>query len=279
MEMILITRFAIELESSSKFFETREGVEWFNHRLSFFKKTCLPSILNQETRPDLWVIFIAKNKNLHNQLSNETFAFDFIKIVEISQFKAFNEVVSEYLKKHNLSQSITTRLDCDDALFPEYFKTVKSISEKTSSDFLFEPTKGLSVQIENDNITRAAYIQKLLPPFLSFINRTGVNIHVFSFNHDEWPKVFITEKQNKTPLWIQIVHENNISNQFGWGWMVKSVVEINPGKIQYLFKTLDVVKKSSFKLIKANLRHYLYLIQGKFYKKTRNRISFKIGKD
>lgn len=279
MEMILITRFAIELESFSKFFETREGVEWFNHRLSFFKKTCLPSILNQETRPDLWVIFITKNKNLHNQLFNETFAFDFIKIVEIERFTTFKEIVTAFLLENNLLQSITTRLDCDDALFPEYFKTVKSISDKTSSDCLFEPTKGLSLQIEDDTITRAAYIQKLLPPFLSFINRTGVNIHVFSFNHDEWPKVFITEKQNKTPLWIQIVHENNISNQFGWGWMVKSVVEINPGKIQYLFKTLDVVKKSSFKLIKANFRHYLYLIQGKFYKKTRNRISFKIGKD
>jgi hypothetical protein len=263
MEIILITRFAIELESSSKFFETREGVEWFNHRLSFFKKTCLPSILNQETRPDLWVIFITKNKNLHTQLSNETLGFDFIKIVEISQFKAFNEVVSEYLTKHNLSQSITTRLDCDDALFPEYFKTVKSISDKTSSDFLFEPTKGISIQVDEDTITRAAYIQKLLPPFLSFINRTGVNIHVFSFNHDEWPKDFRIYTQNKTPLWIQIIHENNISNQFGWGWMVKSVVEINPGEIQYLFKTFDVVKTSFFRLIIANLRNYLCRIRRK----------------
>jgi hypothetical protein len=279
MEMILITRFAIELKSSSKFFETREGIEWFIHRLSFFKKTCLPSVINQEILPDLWLIFMSENKSLHTQLSNETLGFDFIKIIQISQFKAFNEVVSEYLTKHNRSRSITTRLDCDDALFPKYIKTVKSISEKKSSDCLFEPTKGLCIQVENDTITRAAYIQKLLPPFLSFINRTGDNIHVFSFNHDEWPKVFITEKQNKTPLWIQIVHENNISNQFGWGWMVKSVVEINPEGIQYLFKTLDVVKTSSFKLIKVNVRHYLCLIQGKFYKKTGKRISLKIRKD
>lgn len=279
MKMILITRFAIELESSSKFFETKEGVEWFNHRLSFFKKTCLPSILNQVTRPDLWVIFITKNRNIHTKLSNETLGFDFIKIVEIEKFTAFKEIVSAFLLKDNLSQSITTRLDCDDALFPEYFKTVKSISDKTSSDCLFEPSKGLSLQVEDETITRAAYIQKLLPPFLSFINRTGDNIHVFSFNHDEWPKVFITEKQNKTPLWIQVVHENNISNQFGWGWMVKSVVEINPGEIQHLFTTLDVVNKSSIKLIKVNFRHCLYLIQEKFYKRTRNRKSLKIGKD
>ena len=257
MKMILITRFAIELDSSSKFFETREGVEWFKHRLSFFKKTCLPSIINQEILPDLWLIFISKNQNLHTQLSNETLGFDFIKIVQISQFKAFNEVVSEYLKKHNLSQSITTRLDCDDALFPEYFKTVKSISEKTSCDFLFEPTKGISIQVDEDTITRAAYIQKLLPPFLSFINRTGVNIHVFSINHDEWSKDFRIYTQNKTPLWIQIVHERNISNKFGWGWMVNSVVEINPEKTQHLFKTLDVVKTSFFRLIIANLRNYL----------------------
>lgn len=261
MKMILMTRFAIELDSSFNFFETREGAEWFDNRLSFFKKSCLPSIINQEILPDLWVIFITENKTFHTRLSSETSAFDFIEIVQIKQFRAFKEVVSEYLSKFNLLQSITTRLDCDDALFPEYFKNIKSVSDYISSDCLFEPTKGLSIQLDRGIITRAAYIQKLLPPFLSFINRTGDNIHVFSFNHDEWPIDFRIYTQNKEPLWVQIVHESNISNQFGWGWMVKSVFEINPEKIRHLFMTLDVAKKSFFELIMANISHYLCLIR------------------
>ena len=253
MKTILITRFAIELDSSFTFFESKEGIDWFNQRLSLFKKTCLPSIINQELMPNLWLIFIMKNDYISSELSNVIKGIDFIKIVEIEQSKPFNEIVSDYLLKMNLSKSITTRLDCDDALFPEYFKVLQSVSNDKSFDCLFEPTKGLSLKIENNTITRAAYIKKLLPPFLSFINISGQSRHVFSFNHDEWPADFNKETLDNIPLWIQISHNKNISNQFGWGWMVKSVLEVNPRKIQKLFANLDVVKVSHFNRLKSNL--------------------------
>jgi len=261
MKTILITRFAIELDSSFMFFESKEGIDWFNQRLSLFKKTCLPSIINQELLPNLWLIFIMKNDYISSELSNVIKGIDFIKIVEIEQYKPFNEIVTEHLLEMNHSKSITTRLDCDDALCPEYFKVLQAVSSDKSFDCLFEPTKGLSLRIENNTITRAAYIKKLLPPFLSFINISGQSLHVFSFNHDEWPDNFNKETLDNIPLWIQISHKKNISNQFGWGWMVKSIWEINPRKIQNLFKKLEIVNRPFLKLITTNFINFLYIIR------------------
>jgi|MEHZ01.2.fsa_nt_MEHZ010421034.1_2 hypothetical protein len=258
MKKILITRFAIELDSSFCFFKTKEGVTWFIHRLNLFNKTCLPSILDQEVLPSKWFIFIAKNEFFRSELAAVTESVDYIKIIEIEEYKPFKEIVVDYLQEFNLLQSVTTRLDCDDALYPDYFKRLESIYNDKSIDYLFEPQKGLSLQLFDNTIKRAAYIKKLLPPFLSFINHSGQNLHVFSFDHDKWPQHIVKNTYDKSPLWVQISHEINVSNKFGWGWMVQSVFEINPMKVQKLFPHLEALNMHKLKLAITNFINYAY---------------------
>jgi len=263
MKNILITRFAIELDSDSRFFKTKEGLEWFSQRLVLFSKTCLPSIISQEIRPDIWFIFISNNEYLNTELANLICKHSFIRVVTLSKFEPFKISVSKLLLREKLTKSSTTRLDCDDALHPLYFKSLKHIQSSNTEDFLFEPTEGISVLVENNTISRSARITKLLAPFLSYVNRSGSDMHAFSFDHDKWPDETNNISYKSLPLWFQIAHDGNISNSFGWGWMVTRVTEFSPKSIQIFFPSLEIERRNKFELFCFNIVNFIKRFKAK----------------
>ncbi|PCJ82683.1 MAG: hypothetical protein COA49_01075 [Bacteroidetes bacterium] len=257
MKNILITRFAIELDSDSRFFETQEGLEWFSRRIVLFDKTCLPSILSQEVRPDIWFIFISNNEYLNNELVNLVCNHSFIRVVALGKFEPFKISVSKLLLRENLTKSSTTRLDCDDALHPLYFKSLQHIQSSNTEDFLFEPIDGISVLLKNNIISRCARIRKQLAPFLSYVNRSGSDIHAFTFEHDKWPHETNKISFKSFPLWFQIAHDGNISNAFGWGWMVTRVTEFRPKSIQIFLPSLEIEHRNKIELFFSNVVNFI----------------------
>jgi len=258
MSTILITRFAIELSEKTSFFQTKEGLDWFNHRLWLFNNICLPSVITQKTAPDLWLIYITKNSKLNSKLLQSTSEHHFIKVIQLSHFEPFKSSISQTLKKIDLIKSCTIRLDCDDAIYPDFITNIKRNINQSSVDTLYEPRKGLNILINDISVIKAAFLIKKLPPFLGFINISGVDLHAFSFDHDKWPTLtnrIIFEEQ---PQWIQSSHNQNVSNKFGWGWLVYRVHEVNPISIQPLIPSVNVV--STHKLI-LFIRNILNLIK------------------
>jgi hypothetical protein len=257
MRTLLITRFAVEHTPAQPFMRTLEGGLWFQHRIALFRKICLPSIIGQTTKPDEWLLLISAeiNPKLLLELSSHISQHDFISIVLIPDGKHLGTFIASLLKKRDAYRSCTTRLDSDDALLPTYFSALQKLIPRIQNDCLFEPRIGFTANAQKGVITRAAVFNKTLPPFCSFINVSGSDLHAYSFEHDKWPTDTHRMTISSRPYWIQLAHESNISNQFGWGWLVSFVWEINPERISIFLPSFPVVSTPWPQLLKRNTKN------------------------
>jgi hypothetical protein len=54
---LLLTRFNLRIFRDRRDLGEESGYDrWLRHRIATFERTCLPSILRQKRRPDLWLL-------------------------------------------------------------------------------------------------------------------------------------------------------------------------------------------------------------------------------
>lgn len=206
----LITRFNIHEES----WLTKDlsgkivcNDEWMEHRFKLFEKYCLPSILDQTSTSFDWVLlFHHKTNEKWKQYAEELVAkhprFRILYVgrrwlVELQCFLV-DDCTTDYL--------ITTRLDNDDVLAPDYIKHVQARAVKNIFTFIDHP---IGYRLKKGKLY---YHLESYNPFLSLIEKNDAPQSVLSLPHGKIIARYNVITGSKDPLWMQIIHDRNYSN-------------------------------------------------------------------
>lgn len=187
---------------------------WMDRRIALFEQYTLPSFKNQTNKDFHLVILVDPNtpENYLEILRGYTHQYSFCNILLTTEFrgKEYEEALLNFYKeirKNNSNTILSTRCDNDDLVHIEYIQQVKDLIKDYK---VLSMSHGLYWDI-NSNI----FLDSVFPtgPFLTtqstldnFINPRYGNHH--DVIRDNNPLI-----HNSTiPMWIQIIHGENIWN-------------------------------------------------------------------
>ncbi|MDB0025393.1 hypothetical protein N9D95_02515 [Flavobacteriales bacterium] len=223
MRIGIATRLAVERDSQRLFFGTVEGEQWLDDALRMASLTCIPSVENLQVKPTFWFVLVdfTLRPALKKQIE-QTFSRGTSVPVQLVLTNGWEDSSNALRSNPDANQcELQIRLDCDDMLHKSFLKTMAEVSLSLhEACCLISPSNGICRELEPSQF---AQIHKELPPFLALYRRGKFSeLSIFSFDHDKWPDKLVHELIT-SPLWIQTVTGNNITNRFGRGWKVQSL--------------------------------------------------------
>jgi hypothetical protein len=191
--------------------------EWLKYRVGIFEKFCLPSIINQTNKDFLWLVFfdISPSDFLKGKIRIwEKDCINF-RAVYVEDYESFiNHEISGALSNYRDGSKkyiITTRFDNDDVFHRDAVRTIQR-NFKPVPKAVIDLEKGYCLSLESKLLYKRKYRSN---PFISLIEEVGQNRKILSVMHEGHPawinKVPFIPVRN-TPLWIQVIHEKNVSN-------------------------------------------------------------------
>ena len=223
MRIGIATRFAVERDSQRSFFATAEGEKWLDDALNMASLTSIPSVENLLVKPSHWFVLVdASLRPALKQHIVETFSRGTSVPVQLVLTHGWDDSANALRLNPDADQcELQVRLDYDDMLHKSFLKTMTEVSFSLHEGCcLISPSNGICRELEP---SRFAQIHKKLPPFLALYRRGEFSeLSIFSFDHDKWPNELVHELIT-SPLWIQTITGNNITNRFGRGWKVHSL--------------------------------------------------------
>ena len=223
MKIALVTRYSVKharFLSSAGIGSALERIEWLQEREALFKATCLPSVLAQDTLPDVWMILFAIGDE---QVAKQIIPVgcDWIQPIflpdECSTGESFKNFIDQSLKSYFTDVEddvLTARLDSDDCIARTYFSDLLVAADKTDEGKkydLFIFTRGVRWNGRENRI-----INYKSSPFLatrSSLGKASENIiNSPYFNHTEAHSRPHAVVSPDAPAWLQVIHGRNISN-------------------------------------------------------------------
>jgi len=194
MKHYLLTRFNLGLYSENTY-QIQDPEAWMAHRMELFQMYCLPSIKAQTCQEFTWLL-----------ACDPATPKKYLKYLE--PFQIIYEQPHLYLRKLKPQSDwiITSRLDNDDMLLPDYVSRIQAQFDKT--------IKLVDVQYQALSKGQLYTSERTRPnsPFISLIEpwgeiKTAMN-RPHTYMCDDYPSVWLDEV-----LAIQVIHDRNISNQ------------------------------------------------------------------
>jgi len=242
-EHIVLTRFNLAGIGGKK--SVDEWAEWNEHRFGIFRKYCLPSML-QQTAPYTWHLFFdvttpAEHLTEIESLKQHSFIrIHFMKGKE-DFFGSHMEVIREKLPA-GISWLISTRVDNDDCLHRDAIASVQS-RFKPKDGYLINLSSGYTYRTDSRILSHYYYLKS---PFMSLVedlnNEELKGVFYKRHTHWEpgkaapWGKLigsWLKGDSNYSyvvsrPGWLQLVHEQNVSNDEKRGFPVLRSVSLEP---------------------------------------------------
>jgi len=239
----------------------KKWLRWTRDRIGLFRDYCLPSVLNQSNKDFTWLIFF--DTKTPAEFSVFIDKLDSIPFVQICYSDGSDDFHAGYA--HEISKRITnsdkwimtTRLDNDDSLHKEAIAVLKD-NFVPRHKYLISLASGYVMNVSDKTMSHYYYP---MSPFITLIENAEIETRgVFERIHTKWDhlRLFVfreiwLETVNrksrmsrfilKEPMWIQMVHGENISNSFFRGLPV--LKEIDLGK----FSLPTTTKRLPFKII------------------------------
>ena len=220
MEHFLLTRFNLKKKDWLKDKNSQEVLdeEWLAHRVSLFKKYCLPSVLGQTSREFKWLIFFQEDppkaiRSLVKQLEKH----DFIESIFVSSFEEFHQGLTGFIferVKEDSQWILTTRLDNDDALHMDFMAMLWEETETPVHNTVLQFPNGLMLDLLNSRRLAASHYP--LNQFISLLENVtlGKPQTVLCRAHDSWDEKSNVQNIDKKDAWLQIIHSHNMVNWF-----------------------------------------------------------------
>ena len=209
---VLVTKFNAPLPSLDDG-GARPGLDtrWLSERVSLFGEWAIPSVIGQVRQPDAWLILIDADTPTLVQKEIREMVPSYARIQAVSEALT-DPVLSEIVRglvPEQAATVISARLDSDDALLPEYCSTVGDVARSGWRGFV-SPCLGVQV------VAGLALIRiHTSGPFIARIENAadGDLDTVFCDFHTRVRRHGPVRSIWGTPLWIQVVHQRNISNR------------------------------------------------------------------
>ncbi len=185
--------------------------EWLDHRFRLFETYCFPSVRHQSCARFLWMVFFGADtpKPYHCRIEGYRHFPNFLPVFA-SNSQDLCEIINAHLSR-DVDALITTRIDNDDAFHKDAIRTVQDQYHGQSFEF---------INLKSGYIlSRGAVYRTLMPsnPFASLIERrTNQPFRtVWCDKHDRLRRAGPVTDLADQPLWLQVVHERNLTNDWG----------------------------------------------------------------
>jgi hypothetical protein len=245
----LITRFNVRYrETAYKQLSANRGLNpaWLAERFDLFEKYCLPSVLAQTCKGFIWLIYFDSETppEFVSRARRAVLGAEYIHLV-------FCEIYDHDLLKRDVANEcqsapkwlLTTRLDNDDALRPDFVEQLRKNLVFSGSEALNFPNgivyTGTKAYLHRDESN--AFLS-LLEPFEGF--QTVLYVH-----HPEMSKLAAVRQIESPPAWLQVIHQRNVSNRVR-GKRIRLTTVIETFVIRDL--TLESSKKESLVAIQMD---------------------------
>jgi hypothetical protein len=213
---VVLTRFNVRLNEDLTIPSIGTDLNWLAERFQLFEHFCLPSVLSQIEQNFTWIIFF-------DSATPEPFA---TRARELAlQRNNLIPIFSPTLPMSRIKESIqealpvspewlmTTRLDNDDGLHQDYVMTVQRMQRFEGSEVLNCP---IGIILRKDR----AYLRRDISNAFISLSEPYLNFEtIYSVRHRQAGNSFALRQGSRSPLWLQVVHDNNISNRVR-GWRV-----------------------------------------------------------
>lgn len=185
---------------------------WLEDRKALFKRYYLPSMLAQTN----------KNFKIILSISSDTPPgyFDFLyeyQNIELS-FEPFNEEFK--LKLFNScddDQLITTRIDNDDAVSPDFIEKIQEIVRDNKQNLpVLVDTWGHKYSVKDRVFKEESYSLRHASAFCSVASQKKNKKWVYETSHTHMPEKFDRHIKIKERLYVQVIHNYNLGN-----WMFR----------------------------------------------------------
>jgi hypothetical protein len=215
-QQLLITRYNVK-------FGGEQGIDpfapgWLEHRDALFRRYCFASVRGQRFRGFEWfVIFHPETPRKY---------YDFLGRTATPVFgRTTSEAVEVIQRRHIRADTVvTSRIDNDDAIAPEFMGRVRQTFERAlrvrfadGRDFAISFRNGIVAHAPTQTWTTRSQAS---PPFLTLVKHLAAGdtwLSPLRVDHNEIPKLYpVISLDNPKPLWAFVVHERNISNHALW---------------------------------------------------------------
>lgn len=219
----VLTRFNIKLDNIPNHNKNNQPIRndsWLKERFFLFEKYCMPSMIEQSNNNFIWLVLFSSDTPAKylQKIEKYKLQFSFFKPLflkngdYLSIQKAFNEEYPKYLKASD-QYLITSRIDNDDAFHKDMIKEVQNRFNRQNDIFL-SFIYGLQYDINKKVLARIHFERN---HFISRIEKISNSIEtVITHDHTQIEKIakviFINNKRK--PMWLEIIHEGNIFNEF-----------------------------------------------------------------
>lgn len=220
---IIITRFNVKI--SDTFSKDHNGrptltTEWTNCRFDLFEKYCLPSVVAQTEKNFIWVVFFDSSTPDHYKLAIKRFQkkcpqFKPIFLDKWGNSKLTMKQLVSLVIDEETEYLITTRLDNDDALHKDFVKEVQRFYHSVHyANVVLNFIDGCLMNTRTSEIKQVKYASN---HFISWLENAKEDFTtVIGPNHAKISELapVIDLSLNNKPMWIEIIHENNVLNNF-----------------------------------------------------------------
>ena len=189
--------------------------KWLQTRFSLFELFCLPSILNQSNLNFVWMVYFDSNtpEKYKEIVRNWEVTYKVFLAVYKDSYDDFMNELSADIEKisegHNFI--ITTRLDNDDSLH----KDAIDIIQKNFVPIHNTPINllvGHCISVKRNIIEVATLFKSEDGPFVSIIENKDNIATVYAIRHTDYVDNPAIIQVSDEPLWLQVIHENNMLN-------------------------------------------------------------------
>lgn len=233
----ILTRFNLPLWKEDKNGRMIDREEWLKQRFELFETYCLPSIINQSCKDFVWVLLCDENTPIEYRERIKAYK-DICPQIELIQVEEeyawefphiFADVVKCIRQENNVNGDelcITTYLDNDDALHKDYVLRIQQLLSGEGGDsnrtqigvllkskvpFFLSFDYGLQYFTSLGMATRVKYPNNHFVTCVEYGTRTcyGYGSH-FLLEKNGIKVIHVID--NRQPMWIEVVHEDNVDN-------------------------------------------------------------------
>lgn len=221
---LVLTRFNMRMFRDQRGIASAPALqEWFDQRLPVFTKMCLPSVLQQSSRPHRWYIGVdGLHPEMVRPLAELCAPHPWITLVAQQAEETFLDPFRRAMAADGVGDAghvLTTRLDNDDALALDYVQQANTYaaavvsSQDPPDDFWLAFPVG--AQLADGGYRMYIHTRN---HFLTRVVVAGAHVSrdatALAESHSQLFRLGqpVYSPLTSTPMWLQNVHDHNVSN-------------------------------------------------------------------
>lgn len=173
-----------------------------------FTRWCVPSVRNQRTSFDGWLVLVAEGFPLASRREIESVLPRFARVLEIPEAETFSSTLERYFRKLD-TEIITSRLDADDAIARDFSATVRRSSLPGR---VLNLRHGYQYFLHSGGLLHRDLKSN---PFISFRSKDGRHVYSLGIHSRVGSIVPVDELWTSRPMYLKIAHNRNTAhNEF-----------------------------------------------------------------